>query len=173
LLSGTWLTVNLPLIIAATQSACSRRDEGAEFTCLSEDEAVELEAIAAQIIPTDDTPGASEAGVIYFIDEALAGFLSSQAPLIRRGLEDLQGRLKGGGYFSELPFDRQTKLLKSIEGSGFFTKFRELVIIGMFALPDYGGNADKIGWKLLGFEDRHGWQPPFGYYDANIEVSSS
>jgi hypothetical protein len=34
-------------------------------------------------------------------------------------------------------------------------------------MPKYGGNHDKAGWKLLGFEDRHVWQPPFGYYDKD------
>jgi gluconate 2-dehydrogenase gamma chain len=36
--------------------------------------AAEIEAIAAQIIPDDDTPGARQAGVIQFIDRALAGY---------------------------------------------------------------------------------------------------
>jgi hypothetical protein len=36
----------------------------------------------------------------------------------------------------------------------------------MFADPAYGGNSDKVGWKLIGFEDRFAWQPPFGEYDV-------
>ena len=43
---------------------------------------------------------------------------------------------------------------------------RMLTLCGMFALPSWGGNRDEAGWKLLGFEDRHAWQPPFGFYDA-------
>ena len=30
----------------------------------------------------------------------------------------------------------------------------------------YGGNRDKVGWKLIGFEDRFHWNAPFGHYDA-------
>jgi hypothetical protein len=37
----------------------------------------------------------------------------------------------------------------------------------MFTLPTYGGNRDGVGWKLIGFEDRHTFQPPFGYYDRD------
>ena len=37
----------------------------------------------------------------------------------------------------------------------------------MFSLPEYGGNRDGVGWKLLGFEDQHVFQPPFGYYDRD------
>ncbi len=44
---------------------------------------------------------------------------------------------------------------------------RYLSITGMFALPEYCGNRDLAGYRLIGFEDRHGWTPPFGYYDAH------
>jgi gluconate 2-dehydrogenase gamma chain len=37
---------------------------------------------------------------------------------------------------------------------------------GFLGNPSYGGNRDRIGWKLIGFEDRMAYQPPFGYYDA-------
>jgi hypothetical protein len=35
----------------------------------------------------------------------------------------------------------------------------------MFSSPKYGGNYQGSGWKLIGFEDRHVFTPPFGYYD--------
>jgi gluconate 2-dehydrogenase gamma chain len=41
-----------------------------------------------------------------------------------------------------------------------------VTMVGMFSLPSYGGNIEKIGWRLIGFDDSHVWQPPFGYYDA-------
>ena len=44
---------------------------------------------------------------------------------------------------------------------------RYLTLAGMFSLPEHGGNRDQIGWRLLGFENRHAWQPPFGFYDAD------
>lgn len=34
-------------------------------------------------------------------------------------------------------------------------------------MPKYGGNRDGIGWKLLGFEIQHSFQPPFGFYDRD------
>jgi hypothetical protein len=30
----------------------------------------------------------------------------------------------------------------------------------------HGGNYDKIGWKLIGYDDSLNHKPPFGYYDA-------
>ena len=38
--------------------------------------------------------------------------------------------------------------------------------MGFFSNPEYGGNHDLVGWKLIGFEDRFFYKPPFGYYDA-------
>ena len=42
---------------------------------------------------------------------------------------------------------------------------RAAVVVGMLADPKYGGNRDKVGWRLLGFEDRFHWTVPFGDYD--------
>ena len=33
--------------------------------------------------------------------------------------------------------------------------------------PEYGGSGGEVGNALVGFEDRHVWQPPYGYYDAD------
>jgi gluconate 2-dehydrogenase gamma chain len=43
---------------------------------------------------------------------------------------------------------------------------RQHTIMGFFSNPQYGGNRDKMGWKLIGFEDAFVFQPPFGYYDG-------
>jgi hypothetical protein len=48
-----------------------------------------------------------------------------------------------------------------------FALLRYLVAAGMFSDPSYGGNRDRAGWALLGFEDRFAWQPPFGFYDRD------
>jgi hypothetical protein len=57
--------------------------------------------------------------------------------------------------------------LHEVETTAFFATVRRLTLLGLVAMPKYGGNHDKAGWKLLGFEDRHVWQPPFGYYDKD------
>jgi hypothetical protein len=40
-------------------------------------------------------------------------------------------------------------------------------ITGFLANPEYGGNSGKVGWRLVGFEDRFAWSAPFGWYDAD------
>jgi gluconate 2-dehydrogenase gamma chain len=65
---------NWPAILASQQhaheAAAAATPPHLEF--FSPAQASEVEAMAAQIIPTDDTPGAREAHVIYFIDRALS-----------------------------------------------------------------------------------------------------
>ena len=47
-----------------------------------------------------------------------------------------------------------------------------MTLAGVFALPEYGGNRDGEGWRQIGFERRHVWQAPFGYYDARYRQES-
>ncbi len=141
------------------------------FTTLAAAEAVEVEAIASQIIPSGDLPGAREAGVVYFIDRALGTFFASELPTFRKGLESFQRDFAAHSSttrpFSAVGTARQVAWLHEVEGTAFFNTVRRLTLVGLVALPKYGGNRDKLGWKLLGFEDRHFWQPPFGHYDAD------
>lgn len=94
------------------------------------------------------------------------------APLLRQGLQDIERRAGADSAsakdFAALPFDQQTAILQTVEDTPFFESMIFLTHCGMFALPSWGGNVDKAGWKLLGFENLHAWQPPFGYYDAQV-----
>jgi gluconate 2-dehydrogenase gamma chain len=164
------LILSLPVILSACERAGNARVSLMGMQHLTAEEAAEFEAIAARIIPTDDTPGATEAGVIYFIDTVLDDSRQAQLAILRAGLLELQAsavNAYGSGIFHQLDAVQQDALLSSIEETEFFGTLRYLSIAGMFALPGYGGNRDAIGWKLIGFEDRHVWSPPFGFYDAD------
>ena len=180
LMSSTWIAAQWPMLLALGQTACTARDAGAAFENFSAEQAAVLEAATAQIIPTDDTPGAREAGVIYFVDAALGSFMAGAAGLLREGVTTLntEARAMRGrriGNFSELEFSDQTEVLRSQDKTPFFGTLHFLTTTGMFAMPKHGGNRDHIGWELLGFDHRHGWQPPFGFYDAeqNREASDN
>jgi len=125
-----------------------------------------------QIIPPDETPGAQEIGVVYYIDAALGGFMKEAAPMLRQGLEVFQQTVKSSypphTRLSELSFEQQTEALKSAEDTPLFGMLHFMTLCGMFSLPSYGGNRGSAGWKLIGFDHRHAWQPPFGYYDAAV-----
>lgn len=166
---GSLLILSAPTLLLAGQQAHAAMEAGEAFTTLAADEAIEFAAIAARIIPTDETPGANEAGVIYFIDRILGGSRAEFLPALRQGLAELQQSANssyGGTSFSSLAEDQQDSLLRSIERTDFFNTLHYLTIAGMFSSPALGGNRDRVGWQLLGFEARHAWMPPYGYYDA-------
>ncbi|GMQ82237.1 MAG: hypothetical protein BMS9Abin05_1682 [Rhodothermia bacterium] len=170
ILSGTWLAYQLPAVLAISDLACKAQLAAAPLKALNNVEALELEAIAAQIFPSDETPGAREAGIIYFIDQAiLNGMQKGEEEILRQGVLDLQlgvgDMYPTVGRFSALSNEQQIEYLRSIENTRFFNLMRNLTLTGMFVHPKYGGNRDKIGWKHLGFDDKYAWQPPFGYYD--------
>jgi hypothetical protein len=78
------------MILTSCERAQEARLGEGEFTTLSAEEAMEFTAIAARIIPTDATPGATEAGVIYFIDKVLGDGREAEHEILRRGLTELQ-----------------------------------------------------------------------------------
>jgi gluconate 2-dehydrogenase gamma chain len=129
----------------------------------------EIEAITSAIIPTNDTPGAKEAGVIFFIDRALATFDQDKRELYRTGLGQAQEKrvslFPDSQSIAALNGEQRIALLTSIEKAEFFEAIRTHTIVGFLASPEWGGNRGKVGWKLIGLDDSASFQPPFGYYD--------
>lgn len=164
--------LSLTGLLIASEQTLAAHHEGVlhSLSTLAVEEAEEFAAIAARILPTDDMPGATEGGVIYFIDAVLGSSRSELLLPMREGLSSLQASAHhkyGSANFSTLTPDQQDELLTSIEKTEFFETLRYLTLAGMFTLPEYGGNRDHLGWDLIGFDHRHAWQPPFGYYDAD------
>jgi gluconate 2-dehydrogenase gamma chain len=170
---GTWLTLDLSRVAAAANAAqrAQQSPDQPSTSFLSRAELADVDAITAQIIPTDSTPGAREAGVALFIDRALATFFGRLAPDFRSQLAAFrlrcQAQYPAASSFAALTRQEQMDFLKLVERTPFFQRVRLLTLVGMFAMPKYGGNRDGVGWKLLGFQDQHIFQPPFGYYDRD------
>lgn len=169
--ASTLMRAGVPALAAVSQAACTARDEGAGFETITDDEAREIVAIAARILPTTDTPGATEAGAVYFFDKALGSFFADQLESARKMLAGFQagvaGAYPGAERFSDLDEADQDAYLEANEQTPFFQGARMLTIFGVFCLSKYGGNRDGIGWKLLGMDGPpHAWTHPFGYYDA-------
>jgi gluconate 2-dehydrogenase gamma chain len=169
-INAAWITANYPGILAAQEHA---RAEAPKLGFFSDAQAAEVEAITARIIPTDDTPGAREARCLYFIDRALTTFAKNSQPAYTKGLLDLhattQQLFPDAAKFSALTPEQQIKVLTSIEKTPFFNMVRQHTVIGFFARPVHGGNFDKVGWKLIGYDDSLNFKPPFGYYDAQVK----
>jgi gluconate 2-dehydrogenase gamma chain len=166
--ASSLLALQLPLIMATGKAAAAAAAAGTPFEHLSPTEAVVLAAVADQVFPPDEQPGATDIGAVHFMDSALGGFMASVLPMIRSGCRELDdaARLEQGVAFAALPFDAQTRMLKAREETAFFGTLHFLTVAGVFSSPKYGGNRDQLGWQLIGFRPQHAWQPPFGYYDA-------
>jgi len=136
---------------------------------LSAELATELDAISARIVPTDDTPGAREAGTVRFMDIVLAD-RQDQLATLQTGVSELNARATteyGVALFSALTEARQDELLTAIEATPFFNTVRFLTVASLFALPEYGGTGPDVGYKLIGMTHAHAYLPPFGFYDAD------
>ena len=176
-LASIWLATHWPGILAAQEHAHRAAELGrpAKLGFFTSEQAIELESVAAQIIPKDDTPGAREAGAIYFIDRVLTTFDQDKQATYTQGLIDLQVKTRelfpDADKFSGLNSAQQIQVLTAMEKTPFFAQTRMHTIVGFFANPEYGGNQEKIGWKLIGFDDKFAWEPPFGHYDREYKKS--
>lgn len=167
---GTLARLSWPAALAAAQAACSARDEAAAFTTLTPGEARDIEAFSARILPTTATPGAREAGVVYFFDNILGQQMSGMLGGLRATLNAFQAgipeRFPGATSFADLSEADQDAWIAANENSPFFGMGRMLTIMGFFAMSKYGGNRNNVAWDLIGFEPHGAAQSPYGYYDA-------
>jgi gluconate 2-dehydrogenase gamma chain len=172
LLSSVWLSTHWCSIAAAAHHAedMAAVPTPVGFQFFSASEAADVAAIAAQIVPSGAAPGAREAHAAYFTDRALSTFFASWAADYRAGLAEFQSKFRAAhpaaASFAAASSDEQIAFLKTVDHTPFFETERTLTLLGMFSSPKYGGNYEGSGWKLMGFEDRHIFAPPFGYYDA-------
>lgn len=145
-----------------------------ELHALSKRQAQLMDAIAARLFPTTDTPGAVEAGALFYIDQALAGPYPELLPYYAKALRAVARHAKDkfGDTFTKLAKEQQDAVLKDFEAGSvssyakaaeFFETVRAHVLEGVFGEPNYGGNKDLIGWKLVGFPGQQ-----YGYPDPCI-----
>jgi gluconate 2-dehydrogenase gamma chain len=190
-MSAAWVSAHWPAMLSAASHARQAVKSGApaKFEFFTSEQAAEIEAASARIIPTTDTPGAREAGVVFFIDRALVTFAKDNQKLYAEGLPELQARARelfpAVEKFSSATPEQQDEILKSLDaqssaGHGrsarrraaaqsFFQTLRVHTIDGFLIDPDSDkrGNRGGVGWKVIGREDAHMFQPPFGYYDKD------
>lgn len=149
---------------AATPGAAQVAPRQEAFENLTATEADVLEAIVERLIPSDaHGPGAREARVGHYIDRALGGALVSSRAAYAAGLASLEryAQSSRGKPFLGLSNTDKDSVLTDVEtgaATGFggsSAQFFSLVLNhtrqGMFSDPYYGGNANFIGWDLLGY----------------------
>ena len=165
---GTAVAIPVRLITIETRPAGGAALQGigaapAAFETLTAAEGEALQAIVARLIPTDGNgPGATEARAAHYIDRALSGALGSSRQAYRVGLAALDDytRASKNAPFAQLLGVEQDAVLRELEtdaaagfaGSAiFFNLLLAHTIQGTFGDPYYGGNANFVGWDLIGY----------------------
>ena len=154
-------------------------DESAEPVFFDETQFELLGRIADVMIPETDTPGATGAGVDYFIDLMLEEWASHERQTrFRLGIEALRNALQEDGTaFVDAPADVQLARLHALDaqafeptaGHSFYREFKRMLLFAYYSseagatlelqyealIPDYKAcePIDDIGraWFWLGF----------------------
>jgi gluconate 2-dehydrogenase gamma chain len=187
-ITAIWVSTHWPALLSAARHARESAQSSAapKLDFFTPEQAVEIDALTARIIPTDQTPGAREASAVYFIDRALMTFAVDDQKTYREGLPELQARVHETfpslDKFSAATPEQQDQILHSFDdqeqtgrrrpfrqgnAKSFFETLRIHTIIAFLLDPDAGGDPQGLGWKLIGRERAHTFQPPFGYYDKD------
>lgn len=132
----------------------------------TEDEAKCMIAICEQIIPADENgPGATQAGVVFYIDKQLDEVFTWEQQNYRDGLRALQHNAEElyGNRFELLDFETQNSFLKRMETnllpaepwegipgqSAFFRKMIQHSMQGFYGSPRHGGNRNYISYRMM------------------------
>ena len=125
-------------------------------------------ALCEQIIPEDEHGGgATEAGVINYIDRQLVAVFDYDQVIYQQGLSALQQSCLDlhGKRFESLDSGKQIQLMKKLEanelpeapweGSDQVRFFRLLVshtMQGFYGPPRHGGNKNYMSYKMMGLD---------------------
>jgi gluconate 2-dehydrogenase gamma chain len=130
-------------------------------------EAALVVELCERIIPRDDAPGATDAGVIHYIDRQLAGRFARHRDTYRRGLAALvlTCRELHRAAFGELPTASRIAFLERLErgdvpaglwrgvsATAFFRLLVEHTFQGYYGGSRHGGNRDFVSFRMLGID---------------------
>jgi len=147
---------------AGSMVGCAKKGSPWRFFTLSEGQTVS--AICERLIPADQDPGATEAGVVNFIDLQLMGPYKRFRANYRQGIKGVEqaSLRKFGRGFTELSAESQDELLKELEqgvageawkglsSKDFFNLILSHTMQGFYGDPRHGGNRGRVSWKMLG-----------------------
>ncbi len=158
---------------------CTNVSSKSAWRFFTEKEASLVDAITEQIIPTDEWPGAKDAGVINYIDKQLLGPYIRHQGKYRSGLAAVQASCNQlyGKKFEALSWDDQTGFLKKMEAGKladletgdkanspenkiwkeisdktFFGLIRDHSMQGFYGSPRHGGNKNYVSYKMIGLD---------------------
>ncbi len=134
---------------------CKTGTQG-KWEFLSDGQARTLGAICDQIVPADDFPSATQAGVLTFIDRQLVRHFRRHQDAYRDGLQraEAMSRKRFGQSLAELTASRQLEAVSALseEDKTFFELVRNHTLEGYYGAPRHGGNRDAVSWRMLGLD---------------------
>jgi len=156
---------DMPMAPSAHPALATETGGAGHRAFFNDDDAATIAAFAERLMPgAPGKPGASDAGVLNYIDLALAGAYSDLQDFYRRGLTQLDAycHTTYSHTFKGLDAAQQDAVITALEESkatgftwpsapAFFNMVRTHTMEGMFADPLYGGNRNFAGWRLIGF----------------------
>ncbi|WP_319592402.1 gluconate 2-dehydrogenase subunit 3 family protein [uncultured Draconibacterium sp.] len=134
------------------------------YRFFTDEEANCIIAFCEQIIPADESPGATSAGIIHYIDKQLSGVFHYDQTSYRNGIKNLQNYCtkKFGKKFEAIEFGQQTNILSSMEAgelttedwpdgnaSSFFNLILSHTMQGFYGSPIHGGNKNYMSFEML------------------------
>ena len=134
------------------------------YHVFTNDEAVCLMALCEQIIPADQDAGATDAGVIHFIDKQTHLRFPNDLPVYQKGIAALQATCEGqyNKPFEKLDESTQIETMKSMERGrlpaeywegvsqqNFFSTVLNRTMQGFYGSPRHGGNKNYVSYRML------------------------
>ena len=132
-------------------------------TAFTDEETDCLIALCERIIPADDCPGATDAGVIHFFDKQLPVLFPNEREMLRKGISSLQTwcRTKYNRNFEKLTTELQISIMQmmeknempqalwSVSPTKFFNTLLNRTMQGFYGSPRHGGNKDYMSFRML------------------------
>lgn len=144
---------------------CRRTTEPWRF--FTESEALIIDAIAEQIIPSDEWPGGRDSGVTNYIDKQLTGPFVRFQTNYRKGINAIKETCinRYRKNFEEMEWYDQTLFIEEMEAgkmeepewekgfdSAFFKMVRDHSMQAYYGSPVHGGNKNKMSYKMMNLD---------------------
>lgn len=144
--------------------ACNTMKKGKGYRSFSDEQSDCIGAICEQIIPTDEYPGAVDAGVVNYIDKLLYQRFPELKERYVAGVHAIDTYCNDthGNLFARLNWDLQTTILREMEAGklpevywkdfsqqSFFWMVRNHTMQGFYGPPHHGGNKDYVSYRMM------------------------
>lgn len=142
--------------------------QGSPYRFFTQEEASCVIALCEQIIPADEHGGgATEAGVIRYIDRQLVAVFDYDQLLYQDGISAIQvsSMARFGRRFQELDDQSQLEFLHLLEEGAlpeahwggvdqkrFFARLIDHTMQGFYGPPRHGGNRNYMSYRMMGLD---------------------